>query len=304
MTPLAEQVHKHLVARHSRSKKHATDADPVSLEYPELTTTGVGHARAVGQCYVVPLLLRQAPGTILVMGGVTDGPRTTHTKNVHVDVMRSFERSHAGIAVLDAAAYATQDLLNEAIERTLHDQSEARIVLNTDDDPEGARHIDANEFRLDYTGRWTKPEGYAYFNKLRADLKAEGTEPTIGAEWVKQDGVYVRGDETLNGPKPQKVADECLAGLETVHYAAKAMMPNSIGNEQLIVLTVGHQADLDVLVTQLAAGEVTPETHNRVTGGERVIQESEMFYAELRPTNTKVTYRQATFERQHEVGQP
>jgi len=108
-------------------------------------------------------------------------------------------------------------------------------------------------------------------------------------DWIENQGRLELADGTiLNGPKPDIVAKEYIEGLKRIHGFASGQLPG----RPLIIHGVGHQWDLDAVVTYLAKGKVNSDSFNEVTGG-TAIGESEFIHDIVIDPNgqTSVRYR-------------
>lgn len=143
-------------------------------------------------------------------------------------------------------------------------------------------------------GRWfedavgTRPTAYAknLLQKHNRDYVA------AGVDWIASGGI---GDGDLRGQAPQDVAEQYLIGLLRAHRFAK-----SHTHRPVQILGVGHQMDLDTVVTYLAnAGTCDHAGFQKVAPNNQTIDEAEYIEFEIHDDGTTETkYRERTFQSQ------
>ena len=128
--------------------------------------------------------------------------------------------------------------------------------------------------------------------KTKLSVQRGNTRRTI-KETIK--GMLVLENGTnITGPLPEKVAREYIEGIMRIFHFVKKQVPN----RPIRIHGVGHQLDLDAVVTFLATGKVDTLSFIQVTGG-TAIKESELITDITFSLNGRITvkYRGKEFKR-------
>lgn len=290
--------------RHDTPTRNASEADPVSADYDELTEGGVAHARLVAREDILHTLERAPDGAVLFIGGKSDQARTGQTGEVWGQELAAVATERNDLVVLTknhieemrAAALATRGKAVHAVRQIIAENPGKKIV------------IDYPLFigELGFEDRWTrknpengKLEKTEYFVELLK--KHDNDHARCIADWLQNEGLLTLDDgRMVQGPRPEDVAKQYLQGLEKLYQFTKKQVPD----RPVLVHAVGHQWDLDAVATYLAKGRVTYEGWQEVMGRpdgspkEQVIGEGEGVGDVLfDPTTgkTAVTYRGKEF---------
>ncbi len=93
-------------------------------------------------------------------------------------------------------------------------------------------------------------------------------------------------EKGIEGPDPNKVAEEYLAGIDRL----KKFAQKHIGDRPIVIGAVSHRLDLDAAAVKLIAGEVNEETARQVLKG-KLTAETEPLYIRVEGDEVSVDFR-------------
>ncbi|MDO8483170.1 MAG: hypothetical protein Q7S86_05140 [bacterium] len=291
--------------RHARPERNKTSEDPASKEYPDLTVVGVEQAKERAQGDILQLIKEAPKGAVVFIAATSDQPRTKQTAEIYGDGLSAIQeeigndvivltkRQIEGMSTVPAGGSGVNGFSPRAI-------AIAEVVRKIDEiiktNPDKKVVIDyplmVKQLAYKYNNRWTDQAGKKteYFSEVLK--KHNNSHEEAGKDWIANQGRLELPDgRVLQGPAPAQVAAEYLEGARRLRDFAKKY----VGDRPLIIGEVGHQWDLDALVTSLAnGGKVDLESFNRVTGG-GIAGETEIVEFTIGDKKTVVKYRGKEF---------
>jgi phosphohistidine phosphatase SixA len=307
---------RYFVTRHARPAREAKEDDPISKEYPDLTKYGVEQARkrAINEIFN---LIRSAPEKAVVfIGGTSDQPRTKQTAEIYGDALSTLKEKleHENVTVItksDIDQMVTENVEEEAAKTAAKEKAFMpgqiiKVVKRLQDlvaNSQGKVIIDyplmLKELAYKYKNRWTDQKGSKteYFAEV---LKKHGQDHySAGEDWIENQGRLEVGSKVLQGPNPQEVAEDYLHGLKRLRNFVEKNAPG----RPVVVGEVGHQWDLDALVTYLSNnGKVDFEGYKKISQGQGIMKEAEMTEVVVEPEKSVVRYRGQEFIQVAESG--
>jgi hypothetical protein len=284
----------YFATRHARPERNKSQSDPASTEYPDLTEEGVEQAKGKARGEILALIDDSPDGAIIFIGATSDQPRTKQTAEIYGDALSM----HSKEVGLDSVLVITK---SEIEEMTKEDDSNsyAKIIKRLQElakaNPDKKIVIDyplmVKQLAYKYDSRWTDAKGNKtdYFSAVLK--KHENNHEEAGKDWLANNGALTTTDnQTLQGPIPEKVAKDYLEGIRRV----REFVMRYAGDRPVVIGEIGHQWDIDALVTYLAKGKVDFDSFEQVTGGE-IAGEAEMTRFEINRESTQVTYRGKKF---------
>lgn len=288
-----------IFTRHSTSARHKAEkpGDEISPEHKSLTVGGVEKAQETARKDLVGIIDKAPEGAVLFVGGKSDQARTGETGEVYGEELKQISGGREDLFVL-----TKQDI--EHMRSKTDDSRDSGKVL--DKIKEAINQNSGKKVVITFP-LWLKELSYAYDNrwvdsktKKKTDYfdeivkKYDGNHAPAARDWIENQGRLELADgRVLLGPNPEKVAKEYLRGLSRLQEFAEKQIPG----RPVIVHGVGHQWDLDAVVTLLAQGKVDIESFDKTSGG-TVINESEVISnITISPDGkTSVDYRGKSFE--------
>lgn len=287
--------------RHAQSKKH--DPEHVSQDYPELTETGVEQAREKARTEILDLIRRSPEGSLVFIGAASDQQRTKATGEIYGDTLsemvenREIEDDIRVITkkdIIELSKGQGPTFTMSQIKEILATESKSTKIIIT-------FPLQLEGFSYAYKDRWTKEGGKKteYFSEILK--KYNNNHNQAGLDWLENQGHLTTEDgRDIFGPNPTQVAEEYLASLKKLSvFAAKHT------DRPLVLGGVGHQWDLDALVTYLASGrkEVTMDDFKKIIGDSdrEMIDEAEMFDFQIVKDEVNVHYRGEEWETKDQI---
>ncbi len=266
-------------SRHANPARYSGPDNPLSKKYPSVTEKGVKQAHMTVREELIPALEAAPPNTVLFILAKSDQTRTGHTADAYGDEFDRIAQSRDDLFVLTKTKLSVQrGNTIRTIKEIIKENPDKKIVL--------VYPLLVKQLSYAFEGRWTIDCNKAsYFEEL---LKKYGGD--YGAslhDWIETQGKLVLEDgTTLTGPLPEKTAREYLEGIMRVYHFVKKQVPN----RPIRIHGVGHQLDLDAVVTFLAAGIVDTLSFIQVTGG-TAINESELITDITLSSNGRITVK-------------
>ncbi len=286
--------------RHARPERNKTGEDLASKEYPDLTEVGVEQAKERAQRDILKLIKDAPRGAVVLIGATSDQPRTKQTAEIYGDGL-SLVQKEMDNDIIVLSKHQVEDMAgNDNPGKGFSPQGIIRAVKKINEiieaNPDKKVVVDyplmVKQLAYKYKNRWTDQAGKKteYFSEVLK--KHSNSHEEAGKDWIANAGKLELSDgRLLQGPVPAQVAEEYLEGAKRLRDFARKY----IGDRPLIVGEVGHQWDLDALVTYLASGgKVDLESFNRVTGGD-IAGETEMVEFSIDDQKTRVKYRGKEF---------
>lgn len=257
-----------VLSRHAESLRH----DPMnqSKEYPSLTKYGVEQAREAANSDLIEIINRSPEGTILFIGGKSDQDRTGHTGEVYGDELNNLTKEKKDLLVL------TKEEIDGIIVKNKTEKKGGRainVILdfiknNIDKKIVVVYPLYIKQLGYAYKDRWTTTDPETgkvvktrYFSEILKKYNQDHARCI--RDWMETNGVLTLDNgETIQGPKPEDIAKEYLHGLKRLNDFAKRQFPS----RPIVVHGVGHQWDLDAVVTYLAQGKVSYEDFVKTMG--------------------------------------
>lgn len=300
---------QYFATRHARPAREASEGDPVSKEYPDLTEHGVEQARERAKNEIFSLIKNAPENAVIFVGGTSDQPRTKQTAEIYGDALSTLreELEHEKITVItksDIDRLVTENVGGEAVKAAAKEKAFMpgqiiKVVKKLQEmvaNSPGKVMIDyplmLKELAYKYNNRWTDQKGNKteYFTEV---LKKHGQNHyTAGEDWLENQGRLEVGEKIFQGPNPQEVAENYLQGLKRL----RAFVEKNAPGRPVVVGEVGHQWDLDALVTYLANnGKVDFEGYKKVSQGQGIMKEAEMTEVVIEPEKSVIKYRGRDF---------
>ena len=251
-------------SRHANPARYSGPDNPLSKKYPSITEKGVKQANKTVREELMTALEATPPDTVLFILAKSDQTRTGHTANAYGDEFDRIAQSRDDLVVLTKTKLSVQrGNTIKTIKKIIKENPDKKIVV--------VYPLRVKQLSYTFEDRWTTDSNkISYFEEL---LKKYGGD--YGAslhDWIETQGKLVLEDgTTITGPLPEKVARDYLAGIMRIYHFVKKRIPN----RPIRIHGVGHQLDLDAVVTFLATGKVDTFSFIQVTGG-TPINESEL----------------------------
>ena len=294
---------KFFATRHARPERNKTVDDPASLEYPDLTNGGVEQAKERARGEIFDMIKNAPDEAVMVIAATSDQPRTKQTAEIYGDELAAMqkENQYDNLLVItkkdieamaevgegknkDDASISQNINVIKKLEEIIKTNQGKKIVI---DYP-----LMVKQLAYKYNDRWTDKTGKKteYFSEILK--KHNNNHEEAGKDWIANGGRLELSDgRIINGPKPEQVGEEYLQGVQRLRDFAKKY----VGERPLIVGEVGHQWDLDALVTYLGnQGKVDKDSFEKITGG-KIAGEAEMAEFTVSDQETKVKYRNKEF---------
>ena len=246
------------LTRHSIKPRNE---DSESSEFPGISEKGVSLAKE--RALDIFSYLEKSPnGTVMLISGVSDVPRTKSTAMVYGKEIKNLIKEKDGddvIVLLLDDVDKIKGFTNKVnfIAEQIKANPDKKIVL---DFP-----LSMKEFSL--KGRWVDDNGNLtdYTKKL---LERNGNNEEMAMkDWFDNQGKI----EDFVGPNPKEVAEQQLVGIERLREFAKKY----ISDRPLVVGSVGHSWNLDAVAVYLANdGEISKEAFEKM--GVEMIGETKM----------------------------
>ena len=273
-------------SRHANPARYSGPDNPLSKKYPSITEKGVKQAHLTVREELIPALEATPPDTVLFILAKSDQTRTGHTVDAYGDEFDRIAQSRDDLLVLTKTKLSVQrGNTIRTIKEIIKGNPDKKIVV--------VYPLFVKQLSYAFEDRWTtdcnKP---SYFEELLK--KYGGDHRATIHDWIETQGKLVLEDgTTITGPLPEKVAREYLEGIMRVYHFVKKQIPN----RPIRIHGVGHQLDLDAVVTFLATGKVDTLSFIQVTGG-TAINESELIADITFSSNGRVTvtYRGKEFK--------
>jgi hypothetical protein len=274
-------------SRHANPARYSGPDNPLSKKYPSITEKGVKQAHMTVREELIPALETTQLDTVLFILAKSDQTRTGHTADAYGDEFDRIAQSRDDLLVLTKTKLSVQrGNTIRTIKEIIKGNPDKKIIV--------VYPLCIKQLCYTFEDRWSSDGNKAnYFEEL---LKKYGGD--YGAslhDWIETQGKLVtEGGTTIKGPLPEKVAREYLEGIMRVYLFVKKQFQN----RPIKVHGVGHQLDLDAVVTFLAAGKVDTVSFIKVTGG-TAINESELITDITFSSNGTITvkYRGKEFKR-------
>jgi len=244
--------------RHDRPARSASEADPVSTDYNDLTSAGVEHAREVAKGEILETIEKAPSRALMFIGGKSDQSRSGQTGEVWGEALSEVANGREDLVVLTKKHI--DEMRSEGKEKGGKVISSVQEIIRANPDKKVVVDypLFIKQFGYGFEDRWTKKDettGKAkkteYFSEILK--KYNNDHAACIADWLKNDGKLALDDgRVLQGPRPEDVAKEYVEGLSRLYQFAKDMVPD----RPVLVQGIGHQWDLDAVVTFLATGSV------------------------------------------------
>jgi len=314
-------IEQSFITRHTTPERNKTESDPQSKQYPDLTEGGVEKAKERAKNEILELIKKAPEGAVIFIGGVSDQARTAQTAEIYGDALEEViydqtsndeievvtkknideltkasnkkraaevakQDSERSLAQIDSDVAKTpnfEDVLQQITDYLKSENPEKKIVITFPAQLKG--------FSYGFHDRWTTNGGKKteYFSEV---LKKHNNDHTpAGLDWLENQGTLTTKDgREIQGPNPTQVAKDYLESLRRLReFAGKHT------DRPIVIGGVGHQWDLDAVVTYLASGgkDVTIENFRKLVGDQDkpLIGEAEMFDFSIGENQTTVDYR-------------
>lgn len=297
---------KGFVTRHASSARHSTPENPLSKDYASLTEKGVEQSKELARQEIFDLIKNAPDGSVIFLGGSSDQKRTADTLEIYGDELEKLiynELKENSVEVI--TKNDIERLAKDSAKRAGSETPDYESVLGEidgllrEEDPKKKFIIDfpleLKGFSYGFRDRWTKGgKKTDYFSAL---LEKHGdSHLKAGLDWLKNKGRLEQKDgSVLQGPDPTQVAKEYVESIRRLQVFARKHT-----DRPLFIGGVGHQWDLDALITYLASdrGEVTCEKFLEVAGDAKrvIMDETEFFEFEIMENKILVKYRGKEYE--------
>ena len=196
---------------------------------------------------------------------------------------QDYDRSLEQIKNNTAKTPDYEDVLQQVTDYLRNEEPGKKIVITFP--------VQLKGFAYRFNDRWTTKGGKKteYFSEI---LRKYNNDHTLaGLDWLENQGVLTTKDgREIQGPNPTQVAKDYLESLRRLReFAGKHT------DRPIVIGGVGHQWDLDAVVTYLASGgkDVTIENFRQLVGDPEkpLIGEAEMFGFSISEEKTTVDYR-------------
>lgn len=285
--PVKERVpgEQSFVTRHSIKPK---GEDKESAQYPGIS--GKGAEKAQERSKELLDMLEKAPkGAVMFIAGASELIRTKSTGEAYGDGMKDLLEGRDDIEVI-TRSQIMEDGAPEGYTNAVK-QITDRIAANPDkkfvvDFPLYLKGLSASHF-VEADGKTLKP----YFVKMGEQYGDD--EYVQVAAWLHTRGKMPEGEP--QGPDPVAIAE----GIEDSLKRLREFGKKQLGDRPLIVGMVGHSWLVDAFLLQAALGEITEEGFHRMTGGRKMIKETEAGFVEIDDNDmVRVSYRGNNFKRE------
>ena len=290
--------------RHAKPERNKTEEDLGSKDYPDLTEKGVEQAKEKARGEILDLINDAPEGAVVLIGATSDQPRTKQTAEIYGDELSAIKKNDKAsnlLVITKKEIEAMSENKNENSEKPgfsieniikVVKKIEAIITENADKKVVVDYPLMVKQLAYKYNNRWTDQNGKKteYFSEILK--KYNNNHEEAGKDWLANQGKLELPDgRVINGPDPAQVGAEYLKGVERMSNFAKEY----VGGRPLIVGEVGHQWDLDALVTYLSNnGKVDLESFVKATGGD-IAGETEMTQFNISDKEVKLKYRGKEF---------
>lgn len=286
---------RYFATRHARPERNKSESDPASEEYPDITVEGVEQAREKARGEILDLINDSPEGSVLFIGATSDQPRTKQTAEIYGDALAEYSREADSDDILVVTKSEIEEMSDEDGSKGYKKRVE-KLQKLIDANPDKKIVLDyplmVKQLAYKYDDRWTDKQGNKteYFTEILK--KHGGSHDEAGKDWIANNGELILEDgRILNGPLPEKVAQDYLEGINRV----KDFVKKHVSDRPVIIGNVGHQWDIDALVTYLSRGKVDDKLFQEVTGGE-IARETEMTSFEIDEGVVTLKYRGNEFE--------
>lgn len=235
--------------------------DLESSEFSGISEKGVDLAKERAE-EILANLESQANGTVMLISGVSEMPRTKSTAMAYGQEIKNLIELQK---IDNVIVFLPEDLENidgytnkvNFLVEQIKANPNKKIVL---DFP-----LFIKEFS--FKNRWADEKGNLseYTKEL---LKRNGDDDEEAMkDWFDNQGKI----DSLVGPNPKEVAEQQLAGIERLREFAKKYIPD----QRLVIGTVGHSWNLDAIAVYLANnGEINKESFEKMKA--KMIGETEV----------------------------
>ncbi len=301
---------RYFATRHAKPERNKSAEDPASKEYPDLTEGGVEQAKEKARGQILDLIKDAPEGAVILIGATSDQPRTKQTAEIYGDELAAVQREVKEENLVVITKSDIEAMVPEAVRGSISGQDKKQKsfmpgqIIGIVKKIEEIIRVNAGkkividyplmvkQLAYKYNNRWTDQAGNKteYFSAILK--KYNNNHEEAGKDWLANQGRLELPDgKVIQGPLPEQVGREYFEGAKRLHDFAKQY----IGDRPLVVGEVGHQWDLDALVTSLAnKGKVDNEAFERVTGG-AIAGETEMTEFIVTDEGTRVKYRGKEF---------
>ena len=253
--------------RHDKPARNASESDPVSKDYSDMTKGGVEHAKKVAREEILSAIESAPKEALVFLGAKTDQKRTGQTAEIWGEALKEVLVERDDIVVITKAdideqrkGMESEGKILDKIKEQIASWPGKKIVI--------AYPLFIKQMGYGYENRWTqknpetgkvdKTEYFAQILKKHNNDHAESIH-----DWLANDGTLTLPDgRTIQGPRPEDIARQYLEGLKRLYNFTKKQIPD----RPVLVHGVGHQWDLDAVATFLAKGKVTYEDWFEVMG--------------------------------------
>lgn len=289
-----QNTEQSFLTRHSTPARNKTAEDPQSSEYNGLTEMGVKKAAEKAKSEILDLIKKAPKGVVVFIGAASDQPRTKQTVEIYGNALQEVASDNnirvitkeeiSGISQNGAIGFtATLKQIKSILDK---ESKNKKIVI--------AFPLQIKGLSYGYKNRWMKDgKKTEYFKELLAKHNQDYT--AAGLDWLKNRGILIKNNgQEIHGPEPAQIAKEMLASLERLRIFA-----TTYTDRPVIIGGVGHQWDLDSLITYLATDKqsVDYEDFKKITSNasEPFIGESEMFDFNFEDESIDLNYRSKTW---------
>lgn len=204
---------------------------------------------------------------VVVIGATSDQPRAKQTAELYGDALSELQKqtgdeTYRVITKSEIDSMAEEQNLGPGqivrqLEELVTSNPNRRVVI---DYP-----LMVKQLAYKHHDRWTDQKGAKteYFSGI---LKKHGNNHAeAGKDWIANAGHLEIDGRVVQGPQPEQVAKDYLEGIKRLHDFVEQHAPG----RPLVIGEVGHQWDLDAVVTYLGNNGVVDEAgFQKVTGGD------------------------------------
>ncbi|MFA6428439.1 MAG: hypothetical protein WCW02_02735 [Candidatus Buchananbacteria bacterium] len=242
---------KFFATRHSIKPK---GEDLPSQKYQGISEKGVELAKERATELLADLQ-QEKPGTVMLLGAVSNQIRTKSTAEVYGDELKDLveQKGIIDVMVFDRNDFDTKEGQNKKVDwlvKQIQDNADKKVMI---DFP-----MFIKEFALN-NNTWFTKEGNltAYAAKLLE--KNNNDEQAALRDWLDNQGQL----DNLVGPKPQEIAEKQLQGIKRLSDFVHKFLPD----REVIIGAVGHSWNLDVLAVYLGnKGKVDVKGYDKLGG--------------------------------------
>lgn len=278
---------KHIMAENYFLKRHSFESSG-DENVGGLSPRGIEAAKNVGRSQELVEFINSLPKNSLVfIGGATEAERTVTSGRLYEDGLKEFFKNDAVVigykTIKEIAKQAGSfTKIIEAITGLL-DKNEGKKVV-----------IDFPVFikELSFGKRWGfwSEKGPEYFDYLMN--KYNNDEDKAYKEWIETKG---KGDDGIEGPIPDDVADEYMRGLMRLKEFCQKYAPG----RPITIGAITHRWDIDAFVLKMAKEKVDEESFREVAG-DKLSDENEGTYIRIEGNDLDITYRGKKYARKIE----